>query len=566
MKMKKKKKVIRVFLTSVIGITLAACGNVGIPLASTQPTSIQLTSAQPASAQPTSAQSASAQTTSAQSASTSLEDSSMNGSSTGEPTTLVYGSGDYSSINPALYEHGEINSLLFLGLTAHDKDNKVVPGLAKEWKWDEEAMTYTFTLRDGLAFHDGQPLTSADVKFTFEVIQDETNGSENISNYEDIVAIDTPDDKTIVFTLSAPNSAMPDYLTMGILPKHLLEGKNIPEDSFNQNPIGAGPYKLTAWDIGQSITMEKFDDFCLGVPKIDKIIFKIVPDYNARALQLKSGELDLAQVTPKDAREFMSNTDFEVYIMDTADYRGILYNFGNTFWKENPGLPAALSYAIDRDSIIKAVLLGHGQAAYSPLQKSVYNNPDIEKYNYSPERAKNEIEALGWTLGSDGYYEKDGNQLAFSISAPATDQVRVDMANICAQNLQDIGVNATVELPTRTDWAGQFAYLIGWGSPFDPDDHTYKVFGTNKGANYSGYSNARVDQLLTKARSLSSATERLPLYKEFQAQLAKDPAYTFIAYIDAIYIARKGIEGITPDTVLGHHGVGIFWNVWEWTK
>ncbi len=480
-------------------------------------------------------------------------------------TTLTYGSGDYTSINPALYEHGEINSLLFLGLTAHDKDNNVVPGLASEWSWDDATLSYTFRLRDGLTFHDGKPLTSADVKFTFDVIRDEVNGSENASNYEDIVSIETPDEKTVVFTLAAPNAAMPDYLTMGILPRHLLEGKNIPEDGFNQSPIGAGPYKLASWDIGQSIVMEKFDSFCLGAPKIDRIIFKIVPDYNARALQLKSGELDLALLTPKDAEEFKRLEGFDVYSMDTADYRGILYNFNNPFWQENPGLPAALSRAVDREAIVQAVLLGQGQAAYSPLQKGPYNNPDIEKYDYNPDKAKAEIEKLGWTTGPDGFYEKDGKQLAFSIAAPSTDQVRVDMANICAQSLKDIGVNATVDLPARTDWANQYAYLIGWGSPFDPDDHTYKVFGTDKGANYSGYSNAKVDELLTHARAHEKPEERLPLYKEFQEELARDPAYTFIAYIDAMYVAKKGLSGITSDTVLGHHGVGIFWNVWQWS-
>ena len=490
----------------------------------------------------------------------------QNTSSANEPTTLVYGCGDYSAINPALYEHGEINSLLFLGMTARDQNNNVVPGLAAGWVWDETALTYAFTLRDGLTFHDGVPLTSADVKFTFEVIMDKDNGSENITNYEDIISIETPDDKTVIFTLTAPNAAMPDYLTMGVLPRHLLEGKNIIEDGFNRSPIGAGPYKFVSWDMGQSIVMEKFENFCLGEPKIERIIFKIVQDFNARALQLKSGELDLAQVTPRDAEQFKSNDNFDVYIMDTADYRGILYNFRNPFWQENPGLPAALSYAIDREAIVGSVLLGQGQPAYSPLQKGEYNNPDIEKYEYSPQKAKARIEALGWVTGSDGYYQKDGNQLAFAISAQPSDQVRVDMANICAQNLRDICVNATVELPSQTDWGGQQAFLIGWGSPYDPDDHTYKVFGTDAGANFSGYSNARVDELLKQARAHLAKEERAPLYKAFQEELSNDPAYTFIAYINAIYAAKKGLKGITPDTVLGHHGVGIFWNVWEWSK
>ncbi len=108
------------------------------------------------------------------------------------------------------------------------------------------------------------------------------------------------DDYTFVLGLKAPNVAMLDYLTVGILPRHLLEGKNLITDEFNQKPVGTGPYKLTNWDVGQSITLEKNEDYYGGVPSIDTVIFKIVPDEKTRALQLKSGEVDLAQVTPED--------------------------------------------------------------------------------------------------------------------------------------------------------------------------------------------------------------------------------------------------------------------------
>ena len=109
------------------------------------------------------------------------------------------------------------------------------------------------------------------------------------------------------------------------------------------------------------------------------------------------------------------------------------------------------------------------------------------------------------------------------------------------------------------------AYLIGWGSPFDADDHTYKVFGTDKGANYSGYSNAEVDRYLLEARQSADRTVRAEAYDRFQEALAEDPAFAFICYVDANYVADAGIQGISGDTVMGHHGVGIFWNVAEWT-
>ena len=486
------------------------------------------------------------------------------GSDQNDGNTLVYGSGDYTAINPALYEHGEINLLLFAGLTAHDENNSVVPGLAESWTFDESTDTYKFTLREGLTFHDGEPVTAEDVKFTIESIMDPDNGSENASNFEDVKSIKVIDDTHVDIQLDAPNVAMLDYLTIGILPEHLLKDEDMTTSDFNQNPVGAGPYKLVSWEMGQSITMEKFENYYQGAPKIDRVIFKIVEDTDARALQLESGELNFAQITPKAEGNFTDNEDFRVYSMTTADYRGIMYNFNNDLWADNRELPAILSYAIDRQAIIDSVLLGHGQVAYSPLQAGPYNNPDIEKYEYDPDKAEQLLQEAGWVKGDDGIYEKNGQKLEFTINCSQGDQVRIDMANICAQNFGDIGVRVTVESPAETDWEGQEAFLIGWGSPFDPDDHTYKVFGTDKGANYSGYSNGKVDRLLTEARKLEDPDERKPLYAAFQEELAEDPAYTFIAYIDAIYAGTSDITGITEDTVLGHHGVGIFWNIHEW--
>ena len=325
--------------------------------------------------------------------------------------TLVYGSGDYTAINPALYEHGEINLLLFAGLTAHDEKDNIVPGLAEDWTFDENTNTYKFTLRDGLTFHDGEPLTAEDVKFTIEAIINPDNGSENASNFEDVKGITVIDDTHVNIELDAPNVAMLDYLTIGILPKHLLEGKDMTTADFNQNPVGAGPYMITSWDMGQSIVMEKFDGYYQGTPKIDKVIFKIVEDTDARALQLESGELNFAQITPKAESNFTDNEDFRVYSMTTADYRGIMYNFNNDLWKNNRELPAILSYAIDRQAIIDSVLLGHGQVAYSPLQAGAYNNPDIEKYEYDPQKAEQLLKEAGWSKGEDGIYAKNGQKL-----------------------------------------------------------------------------------------------------------------------------------------------------------
>ena len=479
--------------------------------------------------------------------------------------TLVYGSGDYTRINPAMDEHGEINILIFNGLTSHDGDNQVAPGLAESWEFDEESCTYTFHLAENVKWHDGEPFTADDVKFTIEAIMDPENGSENAPNYEDVQEITVVDDHTVSFKLDAPNVAFLDYMTMAVLPKHLLEGEDMQTSDFFRHPVGTGPYKLENWEEGQAITLLKNEDYFKGEPNIDTIVFKIVPDDNAKALQLKSGELDLALLTPKDAATFTEDEAYTCYDMKTSDYRGILFNFWNEYWQENRDLIPAVCYAMDRESIINAVLLGQGMPAYGPLQRNIYNNEDVEHYDYDPEKAKAVLEDAGCEMGDDGYYYRNGEKVGFVISVGAGDQVRIDIAQIAAQQLQQIGMDVTVEIPAQVDWGGQMAYLIGWGSPFDADDHTYKVFGTDKGANYSGYSNELVDQYLTEARQSDDPEVRKEAYDKFQVELAKDPAFAFICYIDANYVANADIQGIDPDTIMGHHGVGIFWNVADWT-
>ena len=480
-------------------------------------------------------------------------------------STLVYGSGDYTRINPAMDEHGEINLLLFDGLTAHDGENNIVPGLAESWDFDEVINTYTFHLRTDVTWHDGERFTANDVKFTIEAIRNPDNGSENAPNFEDIEEITVEDDYTVSFRLSAPNAAFLDYMTMAILPQHLLEGEDFQTSDFFRSPVGTGAYRLASWDVGQSIVLQKNESYFKGAANIDRIIFKIVPDDNAQAMQLESGELDLALLDPKNAQQFQGKDGFACYDLKTSDYRGILFNFWNDYWTENKDIIPAVCYAIDRQAIVDAVLLGQGMPAYGPLQRNIYNNEDVEHYDYNPEKAKSVLESAGCVMGNNGYYERGGEEIGFVISVMAGEQDRIDIAQAAAQQLRDVGIHCTVDIPAKMDWGGQQACLIGWGSPFDADDHTYKVFGTDKGANYSGYSNEKVDEYLTKARESADPAIRKEYYNLFQQELANDPAYAFICYIDANYVASSRLHGISTDTVMGHHGVGIFWNVREWT-
>ncbi len=354
-------------------------------------------------------------------------------------------------------------------------------------------------------------------------------------------------------------------MTMAIMPKHCLLGEDMQESDFFRNPIGTGAYKLQSWDDGQSIVLVKNDDYYRGAANIGTIIFKIIPDDNAQAIQLKSGEIDLALLDPKNAASFNNDDSFKVYDMTTSDYRGILFNFANDYWAENRDLIPAVCYAIDKQAIVDTVLLGQGMTAYGPLQRNEYNNENVEHYDYNPDKAKSILEEVGCTLNSNGYYERNGKEIGFTISVMSGEQDRLDIAQAAAQQLREVGINVNVDVPMVMDWNGQEAAIIGWGSPFDADDHTYKVFGTDKGANYSAYSNAEVDKWLKAARESLDPEVRREAYAKFQEALAADPAYAFICYIDADYVASSKVHGINEDMVLGHHGVGIFNNIIDWT-
>lgn len=186
-------------------------------------------------------------------------------------------------------------------------------------------------------------------------------------------------------------------------------------------------------------------------------------------------------------------------------------------------------------------------------------------YDYNPEKAKEILESVGCTMGDDGFYYRNGEKLGFVISVGAGDQVRVDIAQAAAQQLKEIGIDVTVEIPAQVDWGGQMAYLIGWGSPFDADDHTYKVFGTDKGANYSGYSNALVDQYLTEARQSDDPEVRKKPMRNSRKSWQGSRRMPSSAILTANYVAKILHSGIDEETIMGHHGVGIFWNITEWT-
>lgn len=486
---------------------------------------------------------------------------------TAATAVLNFASGDYTTINPVLNSHDELPDIIFSGLMKYDAAGEPVPDLAESYAYDEATLTYTFKLRQGVTWHDGQPFTAEDVKFTLDLLtQSKTLEASITDNYKEISSVNVQDANTVQIKLSKPNAAMLDYLAIGILPKHLLEGKDIMTDSFNQHPIGTGRYKFVDWAVGQSITVVKNEAYYDKVPDIAEIVFKIVPDENARAMQVKSGELDVAWLNAQNTAGFRGDKNFNVYDFVTADYRAIAPNYSKPFWQENRELIPLLGYAIDKEAIVKSLLNGQGYAAYSPIQRNkAYNNPDIEPFVYNPEKFQQKVEAQGWTKGADGIYEKNDQKLAFSVDTREFEKERIDIANIVAQQFKAVGVEMKVNVVQKLNWKTLDCFLIGQAAPFDPDNGTYAYFATGASGNYTHYSNPVMDKYLLEARENMDPQVRKAAYDKFQQEWARDPAYIMIAYLDGNFVTSLKVKGLSTERILGHHAVGVMWNVQDWT-
>lgn len=485
--------------------------------------------------------------------------------------TLVYGAEfEDNKLNPIL-ETAYANALLFRGLMKYDANNTIQPDIAESYTVSTDMLTYDFKLRKGVKFHDGVELKAEDVVFTLKSILDDKVNSQIKPDFEEVKDVQALNDYEVKITLNKPFPPLLDRLTIGIVPKHCFDGKDINTADFNQNPVGEGPFKFVKWDKGNNITLTKFKDYYGKTGNIDNFVFKFIPDYNVRAMQLQTGEIDLALLEPSQVVNLEKDDKVQVCKIPTADYRGIMYNFKTKDIFKDVNVRKAISYATDKKAIVDGVLFGYGEVAYSPIQLNKFNNPNVEKYDYDLDKANSILDTAGWIKGADGIREKDGEKLAFSLFARNNDEVRVKIAEYVAAQCKKVGIDIKVDArdPNAMKITDTDAFVIGWGSPFDADDSTYDMFDSSQinsgtGYNLGSYVDPKVDDLLEKARTTADENQRKQYYNDFQQELADNPPYSFDVYLTALYGVNKRVTGFDTQRILGHHGEGFIRNAEEW--
>lgn len=472
-------------------------------------------------------------------------------------------------LNPLFSEdHDEAIGLIFSGLTRFDEDMKLQGDLAKSWSVSKDGLTYNFELRRDVLWHDGMKFSAKDVAFTLESLQDSKINSPLQANFEAIKDIKIIDDFHITITLKTPFPPFLDALSVGILPFHLLERENLNTTTFNQKPIGTGAFKFSGWKKGQYISLVANENYHLGKVQSPKLILKHISDPNISALELKNGSVDVALVGFEMVSHFSADKNFSVLIEKSADYRALMYNFNNPLFKSKE-FRQALNYAVDREMIVQKLLHSLGSVAHHPLQNSWANPKNIDRIEYNPKKARDILERAGWHKNAKGVLEKNGTEASFDMYAMSNDPLRVALVKLLSSEFAKLGIKTNIYAkPAGSfDYTKVDSFLVGWGTPLDPDLHTYRVFESSQGDiwNFGHYKNNKVDESLKMARNTLDSAKRKAHYAEFIKEIQNDPPFLFLVYLDFPLVYNKHIKGIKPH-ILGHHGVGFAWNAWQWSK
>lgn len=485
-------------------------------------------------------------------------------------TLIIAVENEQERLNPLFSEdHDAAIGLIFSGLIRYDEKMNIQPDLASSWKISKDGLEYDFILRTDVLWHDGKPFSAKDVQFTLQTLLNPKFHSPIKPNFNAIKDIQITGPHSIKIRLKNPYPALLDALNLGIVPAHLLENKNLNKTSFNQAPIGTGPFKLKEWKKGQYKVLEANENFYLGKVQSAKLILRTINDANVASIELKSGKIDAALIGFEFLKDFQKDERFKLLIEKSADYRALMFNFNNAFLA-NANIRKALNYAVNKELISKNLLHELGGIAHHPLQQSWAGPKKFKSFEYNPSKAQKLLEAEGFVKNKEGIYSKDGKELSFEIWAMSNDSLRVLLSHYLASEFQKIGIRAKVlARPAGSfDYSVVDSFLVGWGSPYDPDFHTYRVFGSFEGENdwnFGHYKDERVNEALQKARTSLDPNQRKKAYAKFIEALYENPPFIFLAYLDFALVYSKDISGVKP-YVLGHHGVGFTYNAWQWSK
>ncbi len=488
---------------------------------------------------------------------------------------LILGrSGDSDSLDPKFTNASiswEVFSNIYDPLLARDADLQYEPLVAESFEASEDGLTYTFKVRDGLKFHDGTPVNAEAVAFTFNRILDPDAPGPTVSWLGPLESVEAVDELTAQFNLESPfspllgNAAASAYY--GIVSPTAVDELG---DDFGKQPVGSGPFKFKEWVSGETITLERYDDYVnyrsinsnKGAAYLEGLVFRNIPEEQTQVAALQTGEINLVALPPQQVEDFKADDNYNVLISDSSTSISFLeFSMDDSSGKLDFVAPVndiavrkAMAYAIDAQTIIDRVLFGLAVRNFGlqPTGNLGYT-PDIEEfgYHYDPDQAKSVLEEAGWVEGDGGIREKDGTPLHV-VFWTWSDTTQQRVAEVIQAQLAEVGIDAKLEvmevatlLARLTDDNQSQIDLMGWG--WSEADLLYMMTsGESQFGLYQEYSPEYKEEV-TAARETSDLDERAAHYFEAMKIALADVAAVPLWSAVSAWGSRAELKGLFLD-------------------
>ena len=471
---------------------------------------------------------------------------------------------------------GNIQSVMFPPLVEINATGEPIPGLAEDWDISEDGLTYTYNLREGLLFDDGTPLTAEDVEFTLTLLHDPSYpGSTDITeakvvggldykngDAENVSGIRVIDEKTIEVTTEEVNARSLRLLGGQVLQKDYY-GKGYEKGNLDYlselhlKPVGAGPFRFVEYLPGQEIRFEANEHFYDGKPEVAHFIYKTLEGDSQQFFQ--TGELDYSSLAAnQDNYEFLQASEFaDTNIYTSSAYGYMSFNHEKELFKD-PKVRQAFTIGLDRQTIIDAYYQGYAQVANVPVSPTSWAYTDeVGSTEYDPEQAKQLLEEAGWSAGSDGIREKDGEKLVvyYFTSAGGLGDVLIPIAK---ENYKELGIDLQVEqmdfnaLLARVDKGDHDLASFSTTMLADPYDGVANFHSKSPSTTFKGFGSDEIDGLIDATVATNDVDERKEAFKNLYKALEEDPPVILMSYTKVLSGTNARVEGFEPN---GYRGI-----------
>ncbi len=432
-----------------------------------------------------------------------------------------------------------------------------------------------FHLRPGVKFHDGHTFSAGDVKFTYDAIMDPANVSPRLADYEPVKKVEVIDSLTVRIVYKRLYSPALGTWAMGILPEHLLnsaalqddarrfgldpETMSIRQSSFNRHPIGCGPFRFREWKSDQYILLDRFEDYWEGPPNYREYAYRIIPDMLTQEMEFYAGTVDSYGVQPHQVHRLEDDPRYQSFSGLSFGYTYIGYNLRRPPL-DDVRVRRALGMAVDVEKIIRYVLYGQGEPITGPFPKQTeFYNHAVRPLPYDPEGALRLMAEAGWQRSSEGWLEKDGKRLEFTLITNQGNNIRKAILSIVQNSWRKIGVDVRTDLlewavfiQERVNKLDFDALVLGWSMGIEPD--LYQIWHSSQSGpyqlNFVGFKDKEADDLIIEIRQEYDRERQVADCHRLHEIIAEEQPYTFLfvrmwtALLDKrIVIMERNAEG-----------------------